>query len=43
MNLPDDLKDYKAPLGAFQILDPDTAAFVVILIIGALAIFWPYL
>lgn len=30
MELPQDLKDYRAPLGAFQIIEPDTAVFLIV-------------
>ena len=41
--LPDDLRDYRAPLGAFQVLE-ESAAFIVLMVIAVLAfIFSPYL
>ncbi len=30
MELPQDLKSYRAPLGAFQLIDPDTAIFILV-------------
>ena len=30
MELPNDLKDYHAPLGVFQLIEPDRALFVLI-------------
>ena len=43
MNLPDDLRDYRAPLGAFQVLE-EGAAFIVLMVLAVLAfIFSPYL
>ena len=43
MELPDDLKNYKAPLGAFQLITPDAAAFIVCMAVALAAIFHPYL
>lgn len=36
----DDLKDYRAPLGAFQLIDCDQAAFILIVIAAAIGFFW---
>ena len=41
--LPDDLRDYRAPLGAFQFIE-ESAAFIVLMVLAVLAlIFAPYL
>lgn len=38
MELPNDLKNYRAPLGAFQLISPDTAAFIIV--VGAFGLFF---
>ena len=42
MNLPSDLKDYRAPADAFQIIEESAAgvAFVVLLILAAIVGPW---
>ena len=43
MNLPDDLKDYKAPPDAFQIIEEGTAGLCLIALAVLCLIFWPYI
>lgn len=40
MGLPEDLKDYKAPLGAFQLIEPDQAIFFLVWACFASGFFW---
>lgn len=39
----EELKDYRAPLGAFQLIDPDVAVFALCICIALGAILAPYL
>ena len=41
--IPDDLKDYKAPLGAFQIISPGDAFVVLVCLAVVCFIFSPYI
>ena len=38
----DDLKNYKGEPDSFQLIDPDLAVFILVMLGGACAIFWPY-
>lgn len=40
--LPDDLRDYRAPMGSFQIVARDFAGGILLALFALLLIFWPY-
>ena len=41
MSLPNDLKDYKAPLGAFQLIEEGAAGVVLLCMVAFLFFMWP--
>ena len=43
MNLPDDLKDYRAEDDPFRILSPDQCVIALVALIGLVALGWPIL